>query len=86
MPEPFTWISVKDRLPDDNQSVLIWSGRHDIARFKRATYDGPVITKENGDPDVPTVGFWWKNRSPISGRDITHWAELPDPPVNKKSE
>ena len=29
------WISVKDKLPENNQRVLIWNGGVDVATFKR---------------------------------------------------
>ena len=29
------WISVKDKLPENNQRVLIWNGGVDVAIFKR---------------------------------------------------
>ena len=29
------WICVKDKLPDNNQRVLIWNGGVDVATFKR---------------------------------------------------
>lgn len=29
------WISVKEKLPENNQRVLIWNGGVDVATFKR---------------------------------------------------
>lgn len=63
------WISVKDKLPFEGQSILTWDGHvigkgdfycHKLKKWRMYEYgDGEVI-------DVPNP--------------ITHWALLPDPP------
>lgn len=61
------WISVKDRLPEIWQNVLVFcDGMYDVAEFYGVYY--------NGDPNWEYTGF---------GKDPTHWMPLPDPPEDK---
>ncbi len=66
------WISTKDRLPEEGVQVLI-------------------IEKICGVP-IMYVAYlddgWWRDSyfgRPIeleSDREVTHWAELPEPPIS----
>jgi hypothetical protein len=71
------WISVKDRLPDNDTSVLaVW-------------YDGEKIRVselfffDDSDPgETPRPRWAWElQRVPYS--DVTHWMPLPEPPEVK---
>ena len=60
------WISIKDRLPDDDVSILICSERKTISK---ATYSSDMGRYYIADSDL------WYNEL-----DITHWMPLPEPP------
>ena len=60
------WISVKDRLPEDDVSILICSTRKTISK---ATYSSDMGRYYIADSDL------WYNEL-----DITHWRSLPKPP------
>jgi len=57
------WISVKDRIPEPEVDILIY------------TAHGCIYTAEY------CPGFFYPNYEGRFGfNDITHWAELPEPP------
>lgn len=77
------WISVKEKLPEPNQSVLIFEKGCGLA--VSATYEPQNGLfrqwSENcnchvGDGEGP--GFYQQR--------VTHWMPLPPPPVNPESE
>jgi len=73
MPE---WISVKERLPENDDWVLIWY------RDKDGDYYPTVGRfKENGcwSTDVDANDFAYPPE------EITHWMPIPEPPVMEKS-
>ena len=62
------WISVKDRLPEDNGPILMWSGRLEhVPTCAAAGYE---------------LWNWSTEYSPHDFRlhEITHWMPLPNPP------
>ena len=70
------WISTKDRLPDEGMYVLI-NSRTYISDFLEITF--AVAYLDNG---------WWcdswfdRQIALESDEEITHWAELPEPPIS----
>lgn len=64
------WISVKDRLPEDDSNVLAWSSE---------------IKNPNCAVDVAFLcaldGKWAGNNSYFV-KGITHWMPLPETPTN----
>jgi hypothetical protein len=61
------WISVKDRMPEDDVSILICSKRKTISK---ATYSSSMERYNIADSD------YWYNEL-----DVTHWMQLPEPPA-----
>lgn len=59
------WISVKDRLPEIGDPVLI--------RLKDGTVRLAYLDTDN---DIATY-FWNYNYGTISGWDVTHWMPIP---------
>lgn len=59
------WISVKNRLPEIGDPVLI--------RFKDGTVRLAYLDTDN---DIATY-FWNYNYGTISGWDVTHWMPIP---------
>ena len=59
------WISVAERLPEDDFEVLVYTdrygGRHEFAYY------------------VPRLGAWYQNCALLIP-NITHWMPLPEPP------
>ena len=62
------WISVDDRLPDDNVDILIWS--NDVAVVGRYW---SLVAK-----------FLCSDARVAQGMDVTHWQPLPPPPETLK--
>lgn len=64
------WISVKDRLPDEGQFVIMYFARqngYNIGDYKLAnTWQGKKLKF------VP-FNSWWDDA-------VTHWMPLPEPP------
>lgn len=62
------WISVKDRLPDGDKDVLVFTrydvdvGRNNYIRQARYKVDG------------------WYDLDVYTAEGVTHWAELPEQP------
>lgn len=71
------WISVKDRLPEDERDYLVITHNHyqTVASFQR--YGSPA----------PNMLGWWMLSDAVGGSDadltgvVTHWSELPEPPA-----
>lgn len=69
------WISVEERLPDEQTDVLAWVVK---SPFKAAAVTAGMF------PDIlggDTIWMGWENEEPFpSGWDVTHWMPLPEPP------
>jgi hypothetical protein len=71
---PEKWISVKDRLPDNNQEILVYSNTLEAKEVRKLTpyacyyYDGFMSYGDN-------LSQQW-----LSTITITHWMPLPEPP------
>ena len=59
------WISVKDRLPENENEVLIWDGNYIEMGFMEYEDKTPVS---------------WRNIEMIENNHISHWMPLPIPP------
>ena len=69
---PNEWVSVEDRLPENNADVLMWRGKWKIAEagtYRNARF---WVYDEIGDSYVAD--------------DITHWMYLPAPPDRRPPE
>ena len=62
------WISVEERLPEDDDHYLVWA--HDNGAAEVALYYGD--------------GEWLTDDLENITRVITHWMPLPEPPDNEK--
>lgn len=62
------WISVKDRLPEKYQAVLIFAGGVNLASYN------PESKSYRWDCD--TYGF--------GASEVTHWMTLPEPPEKEQ--
>ncbi len=63
------WISVKDRLPEDDQSVLM---------YEMGQTGLPLIGWFEVNADVP--GFYIAHSFQNARVHVTHWMPLPEPP------
>lgn len=61
------WISVKDRLPEENQTVLIYTDKHE-------TYMARIYDNNEAWPISNSCGCCG------SEEKFTHWMPLPQPP------
>lgn len=65
--QPNEWVSVEERLPENNAQVLMWSAKWNIAEAG-SYYNGRFwVYSEIGDGYIAD--------------DITHWMSLPAPPA-----
>ena len=52
------WISVKDRLPEDGETVLIWSGGYHVATIEKGITEEERRQMKNGElPDPEETGW-----------------------------
>ena len=65
-----TWISVKERLPEDCVSVLVWAVYHNE--------DGWDWAMSEIDNYCDMVG--WDNTADPEAREVTHWMPMPESP------
>ena len=63
------WISVKDRLPEDNERVLVY---HDDGMIRFGINKG-------GFADVVSTAYLQNHHSTCFSK-VTHWMPLPQPP------
>lgn len=52
------WISVKDHLPDDGQTVRIWAGGEHIATFRKGISEEDRRRMKSHEIDDPIVWVW----------------------------
>ena len=87
------WISVKDRLPEDGQTVLAYWGN---GHFKEKHISVLIHRKGRTAEQINGIGIsncdeWGNNKRPYCwdkpigpgsyfGQDVTHWLPLPEPP------
>ena len=62
------WISVTERLPDEEEVVLVWGGASVYTAKRHNKYGGLM---------------WWKLNSKQHYCNPTHWMPLPQPPESK---
>lgn len=70
------WISVKDRLPEDDLKVVI------LVNYSEYMFGFFVAEDEEGDP--LKRWYWYnvhdKNYNNVSGNIVTHWFPIPNLP------
>ena len=63
-----TWVSVKDRMPEPGQRVIIFGKRsYQPKGFMRVTL-------------IDEYGAWSGERYPEGHNEVTHWMNVPEPP------
>ena len=78
---PVGWISVKDKLPEPEQDVLViahgWSGRLlYIGSYQRMEAETSWLTGVTSKASDWSLWGWSYLREP----EVTHWMPLPEPP------
>ena len=66
------WVDVRDHLPDDETSVLVWAVDDDGDADVYKAWHEENIWRDAGSAQA-LVG-------------VTHWADLPDGPGNKQAD
>ena len=84
-----SWISVKERLPDEHDSIFagraqlskyLWSKESDNVNVYVEFPDGTGRVTEGRLQD----GKWWTRISPVLNPVVTHWKPLPEPPKEEQ--
>lgn len=84
---PAGWISVKDKLPEPEQDVLViahgWSGRLlYIGSYQRMEAETSWLTGVTSKASDWSLWGWSYLREP----EVTHWMPLPEPPMSAKMD
>lgn len=84
---PVGWISVKDKLPEPEQDVLViahgWSGRLlYIGSYQRMKAETSWLTGVTSKASDWSLWGWSYLREP----EVTHWMPLPEPPMSAKMD
>ena len=84
---PEGWISVKDKLPEPEQDVLViahgWSGRLlYIGSYQRMEAETSWLTGVTSKASDWSLWGWSYLREP----EVTHWMPLPEPPMSAKMD
>lgn len=82
---PVGWISVKDRLPEPEQEVLViahgWSDRLlYIGSYQRMEAETSWLTGVTSKASDWSLWGWSYLREP----EVTHWMPLPEPPTSAR--
>ncbi len=68
------WISVKDELPEENDSVLVYNGNFIAIGYYEKNF------KIEDDQSISAIPRKWKYNDLILDWEITHWQPLPESP------
>lgn len=84
---PVGWISVKDKLPEPEQDVLViahgWSGRLlYIGSYQRVEAETSWLTGVTSKASDWSLWGWSYLREP----EVTHWMPLPEPPMSARMD
>ena len=52
------WISVKDRVPEENEYVMIWCGECQIAKIEKGISEVQRNAMKDGEIDAPVATGW----------------------------
>lgn len=81
------WISVKDRLPDEYESIFsrfYGTSRWSSAMFKKCSKDVIVAYRRKDSQHVASIAHTidgkWSLPNALFVEEVTHWMPLPEPP------
>ena len=76
------WIKVKDKLPKENQPVLVFCKEDGTSLVITAIYTTSSLSgNEPLEFRLPPFGTWWDSlEGGVIPHKITHWKPLPEPP------
>jgi len=73
------WISVKDKLPEPKEYVLLWLPSVGTGCTAIGCRDTPIGTK-NSDYYADSNTDWYARQYRYRDYEVTHWMPLPEPP------
>lgn len=77
------WISVADRLPEENKNVLLFSKEtgNVIGKYNNGAFFTEMSIRSNGNKELGTYIEFSYN---ILNLNVTHWMPLPEPPQTEE--
>jgi len=83
------WISVKEKLPENKESVLVFCGNQPPPKFiyMAQKTDFEYSRLLNPSIKIPENYYaWFTKRSTelLTNAEVTHWMPLPNPPTEEK--
>lgn len=83
------WISVKDRLPEQRESMFArykGTSNWNNAMFEKTSNTVIVVLEEDNHNKIVTTGHLvdgrWATSIHLKSRNVTHWMEFPEPPID----
>lgn len=74
-----TWISVKERLPEVGEPVIVFCAKPSALGFSEEIFVAMLTELRSLIPGYENTHFW-EAASLERGTNVTHWMPLPEPP------
>ena len=77
------WISIDDRLPEEDGEYLVWFGKSAFGQYAKVigfAKDGDTVDKYDLHNEKNVWFYYDSECGYLACRDVTHWMQIPHPP------